>query len=65
MIPPQWLERIPQALQRPLEEVLAEDPRPGYQHDPQRVYKMAFGGLQVHFTVDGETLTVCRVEESL
>ena len=65
VIPPQWLERIPQALQRPLEEVLAEDPRPGYQHDPQRVYKMAFGGLQVHFTVDGETLTVCRVEESL
>ena len=34
------------------------DPRPSYQHDPQRVYGMEFAGLEVHFTVDGAQLTV-------
>ena len=32
-----------------------------YQNDPERVYKMAFGDIEVHFTVKDETLTVCRV----
>ena len=41
--------------------VLANDPRPSYQHDPQRVYGMEFGPLEVHFTVDGELLTVTGV----
>ena len=36
----------------------ASDPRPSYQHDPQRVYGMEFAGLEVHFTVDGAQLTV-------
>ena len=31
-------------------------PRPSYQHDPQRVYGMEFGPVEVHFTVDGEVL---------
>lgn len=41
--------------------VLEHDPRPSYQHDPDRVYGMEFGGLEVHFTVDGEVLTVTNV----
>ena len=41
-----------------LQGVLASDPRPSYQHDPQRVYGMEFAGLEVHFTVDGTLLTV-------
>ena len=41
-----------------LQGVLASDPRPSYQHDPQRVYGMEFAGLEVHFTVDGAQLTV-------
>ncbi len=32
--------------------VLAEDPRPAYQHDAERVYGMAFAGVEVRFTVD-------------
>ncbi len=36
-----------------LRGVLANDPRPSYQHDPERVYGMEFGGLEVHFIVDG------------
>ena len=41
-----------------MQGVLASDPRPSYQHDPQRVYGMEFAGLEVHFTVDGAQLTV-------
>lgn len=32
-----------------LQEVLAEDPRPQYQKDPQKVYGMPFEGLDIHF----------------
>ncbi|MBR2789199.1 MAG: tRNA (N6-threonylcarbamoyladenosine(37)-N6)-methyltransferase TrmO [Eggerthellaceae bacterium] len=32
--------------------VLAEDPRPAYQHDVGRVYGLSFAGVEVRFTVD-------------
>lgn len=60
--PPQLLERVPRELREALSGVLAQDPRPTYHHDPQRVYGMAFGGLQVRFTVDGDRLAVVEVE---
>ena len=53
--------RVPAAEQEGLRGVLAHDPRPSYQHDPQRVYGMEFAGLEVHFQVDGETLTVTDI----
>ena len=34
-----------------LKEVLAEDPRPQYQKNPNKVYGMPFKGLDVHFKV--------------
>ena len=42
--------------------VLAQDPRPRYQDDPEREYGMAFGEMNVRFTVAGETLTVTGIE---
>ena len=42
--------------------VLAQDPRPAYQNDPERVYGVNFAGHNVRFNVDGEYLTVCNVE---
>ena len=41
-----------------LEALLALDPRPAYQDDPERVYGMPFGGKEVHFRVDNGILTV-------
>lgn len=41
-----------------LQEVLAQDPRPHYQKDPHKVYGMPYEGMDVHFSVDGEVLTV-------
>ena len=41
--------------------VLANDPRPHYQSDPERVYGMAFAGYELRFRVEGETLTVIDI----
>ena len=56
--PPELLSRVPEDKREALAGVLARDPRPAYQHDPDRVYGMAFGGCEVGFSVDGETLRV-------
>lgn len=57
----QWLEKVPEQLRDGLTEVLAQDPRPSYQHDPERIYGFGFARLEVKFTVDGDVLTVCGV----
>ena len=40
------------------EEVLAQDPRPHYQKNPDKVYGMPYEGLDVHFRVKEGVLTV-------
>lgn len=44
-----------------LRGVLAQDPRPAYQSDPQRCYGFEFAGREVRFRVAGERLTVLSV----
>ena len=44
--------------------ILAQDPRPAYVQDPQRMYGMSFAGLDVKFRVEGDVLTVCGVERT-
>jgi len=39
-------------------EVLAHDPRPQYQDDPERVYGMEFGGMEVKFKIEEKQLVV-------
>lgn len=58
------LAGLPTRTREALLGVLAHDPRPSYQNDPDRVYGMAFGGCEVRFSVDGETLTVRSVAPS-
>lgn len=41
-----------------LRAVLAHDPRPHYHDDPERVYGFEFAGHELHFRVDGDTLTL-------
>ena len=60
--PPQLLEQVPAVQREALLAVLAQDPRPAYQHQADRVYGMAFAGFDVHFTVSGDCLTVCSLE---
>ncbi|MGE4276308.1 MAG: tRNA (N6-threonylcarbamoyladenosine(37)-N6)-methyltransferase TrmO [Lawsonibacter sp.] len=60
-IPPALFDVVPKEKQAALEGVLAQDPRPSYQDDPQRVYGMVFAGLEVRFRVEGDQLTVCEI----
>ena len=60
--PPALLERVPEEKRSALLGVLAQDPRPSYQEDPDRVYGMSFAGLEVKFSVDGDALTVREIE---
>ena len=59
--PPDLLSQVPEEHRAALLGVLSQDPRPSYQQDPQRVYGMAFAGLQIKFTVEGESLHVQQV----
>ena len=59
--PPALLEQVRPDKREALLGVLARDPRPSYQHDPERVYGMAFAGYEVRFSVSGEVLTVREV----
>lgn len=61
--PTTLLSKLPSRLHSAVCSVLAQDPRPRYQHDPNRVYGMAFGGFDVRFSVDGRQLTVVEVEK--
>ncbi|MBQ6601488.1 MAG: tRNA (N6-threonylcarbamoyladenosine(37)-N6)-methyltransferase TrmO [Clostridia bacterium] len=55
------LEKINADKKSALIAVLAADPRPSYQHDPEREYGMSFADYEVRFRVDGKTLTVTQV----
>lgn len=61
--PPALLEQVPPEDREALLGVLAQDPRPSYQEDPDRIYGMAFGQLDVKFRVAEGRLTVVAVTQ--
>ena len=63
VIPEVWMNRIPQEKQQLLTAILEQDPRPSYQEDPERVYGMEYGGMEVKFCVSQGVLTVVSVED--
>ena len=60
--PEALLAAIPEELRPGLLGVLAHDPRPRYQQDPERFYGLSFGGFNVRFRVEENILTVCEAE---
>ncbi|MBR6847340.1 MAG: tRNA (N6-threonylcarbamoyladenosine(37)-N6)-methyltransferase TrmO [Bacteroidales bacterium] len=64
-IPDELLEKIPETQRESLISVLAHDPRPQYQDDPERVYGLAFGGLNINFKVEERQLSVIRVSKKI
>lgn len=49
--------KLPQELLRGLSEALAQDPRPAYQNDGNRIYKMVYAGFEISFRVsDGSVM---------
>ena len=57
-IPPELAEIFPAERLEALQGVLAQDPRPRYQHDPERIYGFTFAGYEIRFRVEGDALTV-------
>ncbi len=55
------LKKVPENQRESLIEVLAHDPRPQYHADPERVYGMEFGGMEVKFKVNHDWLTVLEI----
>ncbi len=60
-IPPELLERVPADRREALRGVLAQDPRPHYHNDPDRVYGFPFAGLEIRFSVSEGCLRVLDV----
>ncbi len=58
------LQSVHENQRESLIDVLAHDPRPQYQNDPERVYGMAFGDVEVKFKVDRGLLTVLQITTS-
>ncbi len=43
--------------------ILKEDPRPSYHHDPDRVYGFPYGGMEIKFKVENGVLSVLSIEK--
>lgn len=63
--PHELLKKIPEEKQQALLRVLAQDPRPAYQTDAQRVYGFSFAEYTIKFTVYKETVTVTDVHPAI
>lgn len=59
--PDTLLQKVNPELRESLIEVLAHDPRPQYHDNPERVYGMEFGGMEVKFKVDRMLLSVVDI----
>lgn len=59
----QNLDKTSIKLLRDIEYILAQDPRPAYQDDPAREYKMDYAGWRVIFTVAGNVVHVVKIEK--
>lgn len=55
------LHCIPKEKRQSLLDCLSLDPRPSYQHDPERIYGMEYAGFDIHFSVNDKDLFVTDI----
>ena len=53
-----------QDLEREISYILSQDPRPGYQDDPDREYKMDYSGYTITFIVKEKNVIVKKIEKT-
>ncbi len=63
--PRELLERLPQEKRAGAVAFLQQDPRPAVGRDPQRIYKIAYGECDIHFTVEEDRLMVRNVKHNI
>lgn len=61
---PELLEHVPSDKQEALLAVLAQDPRPSYQNNPERIYGLRFAGMEIKFRVENDVLYVINIRWS-
>lgn len=61
VFPDELLVRLPEEKRAGAVAFLRQDPRPAVHKDPQRLYKIAYAGYDIHFTVREGTLGVSDV----
>ena len=59
--PSALLNKLPEDKRKAAIAVLSHDPRPSYQHKPDRIYGLNFAGFDIRFTVEDQTLYVKEV----
>lgn len=63
--PGSLLERLPEEKRAGAVAFLQQDPRPAVHKDPDRVYKIAYAGYDIHFTVHDTKLSVTDVKADI
>ncbi len=64
IIPDEIKKKNDDAFLQNITEIIAQDPRPAYQNDPERIYKLDFEGLTVSFKVNDNTATLLNIERN-
>ena len=62
--PPHLMVQIPEIHRQTVIDLLAQNPRPTYQNDPDRIYGFSFAGMEIRFKINGNTLSICDIEKS-
>lgn len=60
--PKELLERIPEEKREALINCIADDPRPAYQNDPDRIYKMQFDSFDIQMKIFDKKATVIDIK---
>ena len=59
--PEEYLQLLDESRRAGAIEMLRQDPRPPYHKHAEQIYKIAFANVDIHFTVEENKLTVCKV----
>lgn len=62
IIPESEKEKMPEEKVTSLIGILSQDPRPAYQHEPNRVYGFCFAGYEIRFRISDQTVTVISIK---
>lgn len=64
MQPRYWLDEVDPKWRRDAEYILSQDPRPGYQDDPEREYNLDYAGFTVTFIVKDASVIVKKITKN-
>lgn len=61
-LPEQFASILSPSIRESLIEILAQDPRPAYHHDSERIYGFFYAGYEIKFKVNNKTLKITDLQ---